>query len=254
LRGQKETSQAFLLRSVDHGESNRIVTLFTLAKGKISGMARSARKSRRRFGGALEPFALIEITIKPGNKNLYHIEKATLLDANLNLATDLSKINAAAFILEIVQAVTPEHEPDPGIFALIKTVMSLLSTSPNSATNSVLTAATLKLLSLAGISATVDRCNGCGRTVPEGRKVQFNPARGGIICTPCGGGPHILSETAAHALRALDNRPLASAVEVPLSEDVAVELQVVFKSHIEYHIERPLRTNGFDTPIIPNHR
>jgi len=251
LIAQKETSHAFLLRSVDHGEANRIVTLFTLEKGKISGMARSARKSRRRFGGTLEPFALIEITIKPGRRNLYHVEKATLLDPYLNLATDLSKINAAAFILEIVREVTPELEPDQGIFALIKAVMSLLSTSPKSATNSVLTAATLKLLSLAGISAIVDRCNGCGRIVPEDRKVHFNPARGGVICTACGGGPLILSANAAQALRALDKLPLASSPRETVSNDVARELQQTLKNHIEYHIERALCTTGFDTQVTP---
>ena len=242
------------MRSVDHGESNRILTLFTLEKGKLSGMARAARKSRRRFGGTLEPFALIEISIKRGNTNLYHIEKATLVDAYLNLATDLGKINAAAFILEIVREVTPEQQPDPKIFNLIKTVMSLLSTAPKSATNSVLTAAILQLLSLAGLSVTVDRCNGCGQPVPEGRKVQFNPARGGIICTPCGGGPQILSEQAAHTLRVLHAAPLESSPQVTLSSDVALELQAVLKDHIEYHIERQLRTNGFDTSSHPGPR
>ena len=136
MKGQKETSQAFLLRSVDHGESSRIITLFTRDMGKIAGLARSARTSRRRFGGTLEPFTLMEITVKQGNRNLYHLETASLLEAYTGLTADLHKVNAAATILEIVREVTPERQPETEIFILLKDVLSRLATSPASAADS----------------------------------------------------------------------------------------------------------------------
>ena len=244
MKSQTETSQAFLLRSVDHGESNRILTLFTRDLGKISGLARSAKTSRRRFGGTLEPFTLMEITVKRGNRNLYHLEKAYLLEAYSELTGDLDKVNAAATILEIVREVTPERQPETEIFALLKCVLSRLATSPPRAANSILIFAALNILLLSGLSGTVDRCSACGRLVPEGRKVRFNPARGGVVCSPCGGGPLILGEGAARALRIFAEADLDRAVAFSLGQDVTTELQQAVKEHIEYHLERPLRTPG----------
>ena len=58
---QSEKLQAYVLSSLDYGDNDRIVSLFSLEHGRIKAFARGARKSRKRFGPALEPFARITI-------------------------------------------------------------------------------------------------------------------------------------------------------------------------------------------------
>ena len=74
--------------------------------------------------------------------------------------------------------------------------------------------------------------------------MRFNPARGGVVCTPCGGGPLILGEEAASGLRTFAEADLDTTLALSLAQDVTTELQQAVKEHIEYHLERPLRTPG----------
>lgn len=238
---RRETSRALLLRSVDYGESDRIATLFTEDMGRISVLARSARKSWRRFGGALEPFSIFEVTFSPGKGRLYNLEESSLLAANIGLAKDLKRMDAGAFILELVREVVPEREPQREIFAIVEETLALLAEASGPAIGLIGTAAELKILSSAGIAVCVDRCNACGRQVPENKKVKFHPARGGVVCSACGGGPMTLSAAGISALAELSVKPLSEAVEVKIGEEDAAMLDRSLASFIEHHLDRPLR-------------
>lgn len=242
-----ETSRAFLLRSVDYGESDRIVTLLTHKRGKISALARGARRSQRRFGGALEPFALLEVTIESRARGLWKLAEANLLASHAGLAEDLIRMGGAAFILELVREVTPEHEPDQRIFGLVEEVLPLLSKAEPPAVVSVVIAAELKVLALAGMSVSIDHCNACGRLVPSQKKVKFHPARGGVVCTPCGGGPIELSYRAQSVLVKLEKLPLAKSIEVTLLSEEAAEIEEALAGFVDYHVECQMRAKTFFT-------
>jgi DNA repair protein RecO (recombination protein O) len=219
------------LRSVDYGESDRIVTLFTQKMGKISALARGARKSWRRFGGALEPFSIFEVSLAPGRGGLQ----------NLELAKDLTRMEAGAFVLELVREVVPECEAQPGIFEVIEEMLPLVSQARGLEIGLIATAAELKVLSFAGVAVSVDRCNACGRKVPENKKVRFHPARGGVVCTECGGGPIILSADAVRALTDLSRLPLLKSTEVKINGADAADVDKALAGFVEHHVERPLR-------------
>ncbi|MCP4600541.1 MAG: DNA repair protein RecO [Proteobacteria bacterium] len=243
---RRETSRAFLLRSVDYGESDRIVTLFLREIGKISALARGARKSWRRFGGALELFSLSEVTVVPGQgrSRLWRLEEASLISSHAGLARDLNRIGAASFILELVRETIPEHEPQLNIFSLVEEVLPLFEEAMDAAVGLLAIAAELKILALAGMGVSVDHCNACGRPVPDGKKVRFHPARGGVVCTPCGGGPVTLSASVSTALIALAGLPLSRSAEVTLEIDETAELEGALSSFVDHHLGRPLRTRS----------
>ncbi len=243
---RRETSRAFLLRSVDHGESDRILTLLTLDMGKMSALARGARKSWRRFGGALEPFSTFEVTVTPsqGRGRLWNLAEAHLLNAHEGLAADLDRIGAASFVLEIVREIVPEHDPQPEIFALLEEVFPMLAEAVGFAIGTITLAVELRVLAMAGMGVSVLQCNACGRAVPEGRKVRFNPARGGVVCTPCGGGPITLSADAAAAVRKLSTFPLSRAHEVTLGNGVAEEIEGALNGFVDHHLGRPIRSRA----------
>ncbi|GFO55827.1 DNA repair protein RecO [Geomonas sp. Red276] len=126
---KRSETEAIVLRLTDYGEADRIVTLFSLEQGKISGIARGAKKSRKRFGGALEPFAHLRLQLQKGSG------LATLLSADIvgifaGIRTDLAKIGTAAYACELVERLTPEEEPNPRLFRLLYCYLERLDSAP----------------------------------------------------------------------------------------------------------------------------
>src|SRR5512140_1757045 len=104
--------QAFVLSTIDYGDSDRIVSLFTLEHGRIRAFARGARKSRKRFGAALETFARIEaqVRVKDG---LSGIQQADIQNIYPRIRGDLAGIAHSLYACELVEAMTPEGHPLP---------------------------------------------------------------------------------------------------------------------------------------------
>lgn len=241
----EQTTRAFLLRSVDYGESDRIVTLLTELRGRISAIARGARRSRQRFGGALEPFALLEVSLSRGRGDLLRLHEATLLEAHAGLGASLDRVGAAAFVLELVRELAPEDQPEPGLFRATGEALDRLATATETAVGALAIAAALRVLELAGLAPSTDRCNACGTPRPSGRRVLFDPRRGGIVCTPCGGGPITLSAASAALLDDLARAPLAEIGQSAPDERLIAELDRALEAFLEQRLDRPLRTAMF---------
>ena len=87
---QIRISEAIVLRHIDYGEADRIVSLLTLDQGLLKGFARGARKSRKRFGPALEPFAQVRVTWKDGGRgDLVSLQEAELVDLRTGLRGEM---------------------------------------------------------------------------------------------------------------------------------------------------------------------
>ena len=238
-----ETTAAYVLRRVDYKESDRILTLFTRSHGKISALARGARKSNKRFAGPLEPFVLLEVTLDaPIGGRMRAVNESTLLDGAAGLSKRMERLNAAAFVVEMIRESLPEEAPEPRLFDLMRETLSRLAELEGARLHKSVTAFQLKLLVQLGTPVTVTQCATCGKPVPEGRPVYFHPGRGGVICTPCGGGPLLLSSSAISALRALSINPLADAVDVEISESDEREVERALTAFIEHHLAGPLMT------------
>jgi DNA repair protein RecO (recombination protein O) len=213
--------------------------------GKIGVLARGARKSQKRFGGALETFALFEATMGRRRGNLWPLSEAILLTAYSQLARDLDRVKACAFILELVREVTSEQQPGRRLFAFVQEMLSLASKFEGEALERVAIGSVLKVLELSGTGVAADHCNACGTPVPRGKKVLFNASRGGVVCTPCGGGPFTLSSQAVAALIDASVLPLESLATKAMSAESVAELKSALSEFLDYHLDRPLRTKSF---------
>lgn len=244
------TTRAIILRSVDYRESDRILTLFTETLGKIGAIAKGARSSRRRFGGALEPFALLEISLAPGRgrDRLMVITEASVIDDNSTLGTSLERVGAAAFLTELTREVVPQDEPDVRMFEALETGLRLLA-SPGSAIRPLVLASQLRILALAGFAVSTGACNVCGRTLPGGRKAFFDPRRGGVICTGCGGGPILLEAPVADALSLLGRISPSDAAGLDLPTEILADIERAVEIFVEEHLERQLKSNAFRVQI-----
>jgi DNA repair protein RecO (recombination protein O) len=124
-------AQAIILRLTDYGEADRIASLFTLEHGRSSGIARGAKRSRKRFGGALEPFAHLQLQLQQG-PGLARLASADILNIFPGIRQDLGKIGFAAYACELVERLTPEEEANPRLFRLLFCYLERLDQAPAS--------------------------------------------------------------------------------------------------------------------------
>ncbi|QWV94858.1 DNA repair protein RecO [Geomonas oryzisoli] len=124
-------AEGIVLRLTDFGEADRIVTLFTLEQGKLQGVARGAKRSKKRFAGALEPFAHLKVQLHLGT-GLPTLSGADILGIFPGIRADLAKIGCAAYACELVERLTPEEEPSPRLFRLLYCYLERLNDAPAS--------------------------------------------------------------------------------------------------------------------------
>lgn len=124
---QTEKIQAVVVSTLDYGDSDKIVALFSLEHGLIKAFARGAKKSRKRFGAALEGFARIEVEvgIKSG---LSTLKQADIITIYPGIRNDLSAISHALYACELVSAMTPEVYPIPRLYRLLIAYLERLET------------------------------------------------------------------------------------------------------------------------------
>lgn len=116
---KSEHCQAIILSSTDYGDSDRIVSLFTLEHGRLKAFAKSARNSKKRFGGSLEPTSLVDAFITVKENGLSRLEKTENCQIHDNLLRQLESLALAMYACELIEQLTPEGLPLPRLFRLL---------------------------------------------------------------------------------------------------------------------------------------
>ncbi|MBN2714945.1 MAG: DNA repair protein RecO [Deltaproteobacteria bacterium] len=236
---------ALILRSVNYRESDRIFTLYTRELGKISAIAKGARKSSKRFGGALQPFAVFETTLnqsRRGSSHMHVLSDAALICDNAGLGKDLLRLGVAGFLMELIREAAPEHEPSATLFDLAVSALKLLSDDLALSPGNLAIAAGLRILAQCGLAMSVTHCTACGTAVPAGKSVYFDALRGGVVCTPCGGGPILLDATAAAAFVYLSTHPIEDGAHCKIDTDTLRKMESTFDTYIHMQLEKQLKT------------
>jgi DNA repair protein RecO (recombination protein O) len=238
---------AVVLRTVDHGESDRVVTLLARGHGKLAAFARAARASKRRFGGALEPFTLVhaELSGRGGGDRLLRLDSVSPERAFPSIRGDLARIACAAYAAELVRELTRDHEPHDDLFDLLVDYLGRLDAGP--ARPPMLRAFELAALAAAGFQPRLDACARCGAPLPDG-EVTFAPADGGPVCQGCasqaGPGRLPLSPAGLAALRALQAGGLAAG-EAPLPAAAGREAREALDRFLVHTLGRRLQARRF---------
>jgi DNA repair protein RecO (recombination protein O) len=180
---------AISLKGRKWGEADRIVTFYTLRFGKLRGVARGARRSKARFGAALEPFVHTDLNLfeKRGD-SLYRITQADIRDPFARLREDLGLMAAAGRLANLVEAVTGEGDAGTKIFDTLLEGLHALQVSTDPALTALLFQ--IRLLGLTGFRPQTDHCAACGESAEDGRAFvsgHFSPASGGLLCAACAG-------------------------------------------------------------------
>jgi DNA repair protein RecO (recombination protein O) len=188
-----ETS-ALVLRRTPYGEADLIVSLFTEAAGRLTALARSARKSQRRFGGSLEPFHTLEVSLdeRPDSEML-SLREARLTTPRTALLEDLSRMEAAGRYLGWIRQAAPERTCEPALWRLCRGCLDDLNEHAArgvpSAPSAGLTLAHygLGLLVASGWRLELELCVQSGLPCPAGKAAMIDPERGGLVSKAQGG-------------------------------------------------------------------
>jgi DNA repair protein RecO (recombination protein O) len=239
-------TRALVLRTFDQGESDRVVHLYSEALGRVSAIAKGARRSKRRFPGTLEILSIVDVRlVDPPRAQLARLEGAKLVRAFEGIPANLGRYAIACQFLELLNRATPDRQPQPELFQFAFGVLDVLDAETPDPLLALLVLA--KTLARIGYRPQLVRCALCGADLPsDGGWVGFVPAHGGAVCRSCAGPEE--ARIPALLLRALEaglRQPLRSRGELGFSErevDLAARLVERF---FRFHIGFELRSEAF---------
>jgi DNA repair protein RecO (recombination protein O) len=214
-------SEAIVLRSYPLREADLLVTLLTRAEGKVRGVARSAKKSKKRFGGALEPLTYVRAywDDREGHE-LARLDSCEVLESPLADEVDYPRAVALGYVAEVLDQALPDREPNDAMFRLALAVLAHVRAG---SIWMPLTYFDLWMVRLMGLLPELHECIECG-TALNGSRAWFHPLADGLMCQ--------------------QHKRLASSEMLPESRQLAAE---IFRSPIEQFAGRPWkRQQGLD--------
>lgn len=175
------------MRRVPVGDADIIVTLFTEARGILSAVARSARKSSKRLA-AIEPMHLLRVSLdERDHQDLLNLIEASIAHPRLHLVESLAPMESAGRALRWIRTVTPPETREPALFATLNELLDALNDPSRGNPEPQLATGGLRILSDIGFGLVLDRCVRCGRVCPIDAPACLDASFGGLVCRGCGG-------------------------------------------------------------------
>lgn len=228
-------TDAVVLRTYKLGEADRIVVLYTRTRGKVRAVAKGVRRTKSRFGGRLEPGAVVALQLYEG-RNLDVITQAETSALLPSLRSDIDRYGRATILLEVVDQASVEGEANPALFKMLAGALTELERTGAAL---VVPAFVAKLLVLEGVQPLVDACVTCGRSDDL---VALSVDDGGTLCRAHRRGDPI-SEPARAAFAELFAGRVRGVLE-STDEAVGHEVEALAARMIESHLERRLKTSA----------
>ncbi|MFZ0808966.1 MAG: DNA repair protein RecO, partial [Candidatus Sulfotelmatobacter sp.] len=174
-----QESEAIVLRTYPMREADLLVTLFTRTEGKIRGVARSAKKSKRRFGGGLEPLTYVRAFYDVRERqDLVRLDACEVIESPLASEVSYARAVALAHIAELLDELLPDREANDAIFRLTLSVLRVM-TGPE--IWMPVTYFALWLTRLVGFLPELTECVVCGRNL-NGSRAYFHALADGLMC------------------------------------------------------------------------
>jgi len=257
-----------------------ILTFLTPNRGKIAVMAKSAKKSKKRFAGTLEPFAVLEIVYScPGRRRgLPILQEASLVHPFTAIRGNVLKTAYASYWAQLITEWTEQDIKEPSLFELYTYALAEMDRGEQLPdTLSVLFQ--IRFLDLAGLAPSLDGCLVCETSIDDTgeRRIYFDLARGGVLCaacrpsdpsTPAGGDmphrdlvrepreaypgagsdrpePHFLSLGTIKPLLWMQHNDLKTAGRVRFTPRAAAESLAILEAFVPYHLGKDPRSLKF---------
>ncbi|MCB2183158.1 MAG: DNA repair protein RecO [Desulfobulbaceae bacterium] len=238
-------TKAIVLKVIDYGESDKIITFYTESHGKLKAIAKGAKRSKKRFMNKLEFFSLLDITVAVGRRSsLHRIDQATLLDPFLPLREYYQRYTGAMVVCELIDQWTRENDSDEKLFQLLCKVLASLSLSKDIADTVIFF--TIKMLDLLGLSLQLEYCTTCGEINTHLRSYRFNPVHSGIVCSRCTQEnerePLALSMPTLKILQMAQSLPWSKLGRLKISRQSRQETARALRLYCRFHLQRDIHS------------
>lgn len=180
-------TDAIVLHAADYLETSRILRLLTRELGVVTVVARGARRSRARFGAAVDLFAqgVAHIEAKSG-RDMHTLTGFDVTDAHATIASAMARFAAASALTECVQRIVTEEQASAA-FDIVARALRQLETQEPSRGDDVVLGAVWALVAELGLAPTLTRCASCNAEIPADEPAPFSHAVGGVVCPRCAG-------------------------------------------------------------------
>jgi DNA repair protein RecO (recombination protein O) len=239
------TSEAVVLRTWPVHEADLIVSFFTRDYGRVRGVAKSALKSRKRFGGALEPMTVARAWfVERPRQELARLDQLEILRSPLSAPVDATRLAVLSFYAELLDEALPDHDPHETVFRLLLSVLDQ-TTALHSETVQPwmpLTYFQLWMTRLMGLLPDMAHCTACGEALhPAG--IWFDNFGDGLFCpVHRNGNTSELSADSWQLAQRMLRAPVAAFTAEPWPRRRALDLRRFTLQSLERHLERKLRS------------
>jgi DNA repair protein RecO (recombination protein O) len=234
------TSEAVVLRTWPLQEADLIVSFLTRDYGRMKGVAKSALKSRKRFGGALEPMTVARAWfVERPRQELVRLDQLEILSSPLAAPVDHVRMTVLSFFAELLDEVLPEHDPQETVFRLL---VSVLEQTTVEQPWMPLTYFSLWMTRLMGLLPDIAHCTACGEVLKPS-EVWFQTYADGLFCAlHCGSGANSLSADSWQLAQRMLRAPVSAFAAEPWPRRRGHDLRRFALQSLERHLERKLRT------------
>jgi DNA repair protein RecO (recombination protein O) len=235
-------SEAIVLRTYPLREADLLVTFFTRTEGKVRGVARSAKKSKRRFGGALEPMTYVRAFYDVRERQeLARLDSCEVLESPMAQQVTYARAAALAHLAELLDELLPDREANDAVFRLTLSVLHVLT---GEEIWMPITYFELWMTRLVGFLPELTECIVCGKNL-NGSRAYFHALADGLMCVEDKrlASSEISVESrmlAAHMFRA----PVEGFAGMPWPKAQGSDLRKFLIQILQRHIEKKLVTAG----------
>ena len=242
-----EKTQAIVLKVVEFSETSYVLTLFTEHFGKVSALAKGARRPKGPFEGALDLLAVVRIVfLRKSSDALDLLTEAKLQRRFRSAQRDLSHLYAGYYVAELLLELTDAGDPHPELFtAADETLLALDRGDP---LNETVLKFELSALRLLGHLPLLSECVNCGKPVEKEGRVAFGLTAGGVLCQACRPGQRQVASVSGACLQALRQFASASyddASDLTLDPAIRGELRGVWNNYMAHLLGHKPRMHEF---------
>jgi DNA repair protein RecO (recombination protein O) len=239
------TSEAIVLRTWPLRESDLIVSFFTRDYGRMKGVAKAALKSRKRFGGALEPMTIARAWFaERPRQELVRLDQLEIIRSPLSARVDHVRMAVLSYFAELIDEALPEHDPQETVFRLLVSVLEQTSAAESETIQPwmALTYFSLWMTRLMGLLPDIARCIACGEPLRP-TEISFSSYNDGLFCAVHRGtNANTLSADSWQLAQRMLRNPVASFAAEPWPRRRAQDLRRFALQSLERHLERKLRS------------
>lgn len=244
------SSPAIMLRTTEHGDYDKIVTFYTLSRGKISLIAKGAKRSIKRFAGVLELFSVLNLVWSYGRgRGLPILQEASVVHPFEQIRTNIIWTAYASYWCELVYLWMEQGQRQVAVYRLLEHTLDQLNCGSLSEQALHITFQ-VRFMAISGFRPSFDHCNICRTPIErfERSSVAFDIRRGGVLCEKCApqeSGPLCFSKGTVKLLRWVLNEPLEKLNRLRFSRQAIEESLRLLESFIPYHLGKETKSLKF---------